>query len=188
MNYHLVIALLFLNFSFIKDSSLYYYKLELLQEFQLPTYFSTKASYYFVAEAISQDSMYIRYKTNKYEPGTFTILPVGFSVQICGYKDCPDETQAKSRGNCVNSNTPDITYDDIYQYHKFTFKTLEDVNWLSFVTRMQKLSYNLNYLTVYVFSEKAMEAWLLAIIIVAPILLIGAVVGVVLKKLGCIKR
>ena len=69
----------------------------------------------------------------------------------------------------------------------YPFTTELDASWLSISIINQIQDRDLTWLNMYIYSEKGMAIAILCVIIIVPILIVGAIVAFVLKKLGIIR-
>ena len=110
-----------------------------------------------------------------------------FKVDVCQYSSKPVEKQVyygtgalKCTPNLSNESTESMRY--IYP-----FTTELDASWLSISIINQIQDRDLTWLNMYIYSEKGMAIAILCLIIILPILIVGAIVVFVLKKLGIIR-
>ena len=92
-----------------------------------------------------------------------------FKVDVCQFKNKPSES------------------DVFYGKPGCKLTTDSEINWLSISIINQISDRKLTYLNMYIYSEKGMAIAILCLIIILPILIVGAIVVFVLKKLGIIR-
>jgi len=118
--------------------------------------------------SFSQDNMEIQLTThevyNKY---------TAFQVDVCQYDDIPTESQiyyGDPKRPC-SGKIPNISEEE--KLFRFPFSTESDVNYLSI--RIINLQQDLGYLNIYVYSETGMKIAVLVVVIVLPVLAVGAI-------------
>ena len=110
-----------------------------------------------------------------------------FKVDVCQYSSKPVEKQVyygTGALKCVTGLSNESTESMRYIY---PFTTELDASWLSISIINQIQDRDLTWLNMYIYSEKGMAIALLCVIIIVPILIVGAIVAFVLKKLGIIR-
>lgn len=110
-----------------------------------------------------------------------------FKVDVCQYSSKPVEKQVyygTGALKCVTGLSNESTESMRYIY---PFTTELDASWLSISIINQIQDRDLTWLNMYIYSEKGMAIAILCLIIILPILIVGAIVVFVLKKLGIIR-
>ena len=187
----LLIALLaFMLIGLTSPASEYVYDVSVLSYYKVYTQTYSNDGYYFRISVNTQDNMYIQIETDYTEGYHYTN---DFKVDICGYDHRPTNQECISgHQNCRVGLTPTITFDREYYdetqysaYYKYTFDTLDNVNYLAFcVTCLNPARY---FKTLYVYSGKtALAVWIILLIIFLPCICIVAIVVVVLRLCGCV--
>ena len=187
----LLIALLaFMLIGLTSPASEYVYDVSVLSYYKVYTQTYSNDGYYFRISVNTQDNMYIQIETDYTEGYHYTN---DFKVDICGYDHRPTNQECISgHQNCRVGLTPTITFDREYYdetqysaYYKYTFDTLDNVNYLAFcVTCLNPTRY---FKTLYVYSGKtALAVWIILLIIFLPCICIAAIVVVVLRLCGCV--
>ena len=103
-----------------------------------------------------------------------------FKVDVCQFQKKPMEYEVYyGGGKCVNNlkNTATQTYKYYYD-----FQTERNVQYLS-IRIINNIS-DLDYLFIYIYTEKGMKAYIIALIILAPIIIIAGIVGFICRRLG----
>ena len=129
--------------------------------------------------ALDEDEMEIQLTTHEaYDKDNF------FKVDVCQYKDRPDETQVYYGNKAAKCDTSlkNIAGSDQPKEYRYPFTTESGINYLS-ISIINQLS-SLGYLDIYIYSEKGMAAAIIALIVILPVLAIGAIVTFVLRKFG----
>ena len=165
---------------FIKCVSEPVYDVSVLQEIDID---NTKSysSYYFRIAAFESDSMAIEIKV--YKPYNYG---QDFDVEIKGFWSRPSDEEIRVFENYTPLYKYEITYQgEYYDTFSYPFETIEGVSYLGFyfgTTYEYKVS-------IYIKSEKGEEAALglaiILLIVILPILCIGAVATFLLRKFGC---
>lgn len=136
---------------------------------------------YIRISVIEEDNMEVQLETHEaYDKTT------AFTVNVCQYTYKPTEEQVyypTYDSLCKDPLTNESKESEKYAY---PFTTDKDTKYLSI--RVINNLYNLNYLYILIYSEKGLAAAIIAVIVIVPLLVIGAIVFVVLKKCGCIGR
>jgi hypothetical protein len=108
-----------------------------------------------------------------------------FKVDVCQFKNKPSESDVfYGKPGCKLGLANESTESNKYIY---PFTTDSEINWLSISIINQIQDRKLTYLNMYIYSEKGMAIAILCLIIILPILIVGAIVVFVLKKLGIIR-
>jgi hypothetical protein len=108
-----------------------------------------------------------------------------FKVDVCQFKNKPSESDVfYGKPGCKLGLANESTESNKYIY---PFTTDSEINWLSISIINQIGDRKLTYLNMYIYSEKGMAIAILCLIIILPILIVGAIVAFVLKKLGIIR-
>jgi len=138
------------------------------------------ANYYFRMEVIEDDEMEIQLTVEKN-------ALINFDVKVCGFTSYPDGAKVVTlTDHCGGSLTGELKEKlDLTSQYVYPFETPVDCRYLAVHITLQNSLY---YLSVYVYSAKAMATVVLVCIIVAPIILVGAIIGIILKKMGCIGK
>lgn len=136
---------------------------------------------YIRISVIEEDNMEVQLETHEaYDKST------AFTVNVCQYTYKPTEEQVyypTYDSLCKDPLTNESKESEKYAY---PFKTDKDTKYLS-IRVINNLS-NLDYLYILIYSEKGLAAAIIAVIVIVPLLVIGAIVFFVLKKCGCIGR
>ena len=133
--------------------------------------------------ALDEDKMEIQLYTHEvFDKDNF------FKVDVCQYKAKPDETQVYYGNKAAKCDTglKNIAGADQPMEYRYPFTTESGINYLS-ISIINQLS-ALGYLKIYIYSEKGMAAAIIALIVILPILLIGAGVTFILRKCGYCRR
>ena len=109
-----------------------------------------------------------------------------FKVDVCQYNTRPVESQVYYIGrdnNCKNNlkryyENPS-PYETKYYYN---FQTERNVQYLSI--RIINYISDLDYLFIYIYTEKGRQEAILVLIILTPIIIIGAIIGYLLRRCG----
>ena len=126
----------------------------------------------------SNDEMEIRLTTNenqRYE-GLFT-------VDIGQFQSEPSDSDVYYAYNADVWKHPNVIQTTDKNLYKFPFTTEDKIK---FLTIRIINSMELNELGIYIYSEIGMAAAIIAVIVIVPLLVIGGIVGFLLKKFGCI--
>ena len=179
-------------FSLLNSSTDYYdyddyhriYDVDTLETYYFTATVYYKHSFYFRCDATPDDDMYIEIKT--YHDPYYLHYDSDFKVDVCGwnYKPSYDEV-VNGHTNCANDIKVKISTGSQYAYYKYTFNTLNDVDYIAFCMTIQQETYY--PLSIYIYSENAMAIWLLLIIIFLPCIIVAAVVFYILRRFGCIR-
>ena len=125
----------------------------------------------------SEDQMQIQLTTHEaYEKDT------AFKVDVCQYNTRPVESQVYYIDrdiNCKNNLKNTSPYATEYYYD---FQTERNVQYLSI--RIINYISDLNYLFIYIYTEKGRQEAILVLIILTPIIIIGAIIGYLLRRCG----
>ena len=123
---------------------------------------------YIRIRSFSQDNMEVQLTTHKvYNKYT------AFQVDVCQYDDVPTESQiyyGDPKRPC-NREIQNISEEE--KLFRFPFSTESDVNYLSI--RIINKEQELGYLNIYVYSETGMAIAVLVVVIVLPVLAVGAI-------------
>ena len=126
---------------------------------------------------MSEDQMQIQLTTHEaYEKDS------SFEVDVCQYDTRPVESQVYYIGrdiNCKNNLKNTSPYATKYYYD---FQTERNVQYLSI--RIINYISDLNYLFIYIYTEKGRQEAILVLIILTPIIIIGAIIGYLLRRCG----
>ena len=126
---------------------------------------------------MSEDQMQIQLTTHEaYEKDT------AFKVDVCQYDTRPVESQVYYIDrdiNCKNNLKNTSPYATEYYYD---FQTERNVQYLSI--RIINYISDLNYLFIYIYTEKGRQEAILVLIILTPIIIIGAIIGYLLRRCG----
>ena len=125
---------------------------------------------------MSEDQMQIQLTTHEaHEKDS------AFEVDVCQYDTRPVESQVYYIGrdiNCKNNLKNTSPYATKYYYD---FQTERNVQYLSI--RIINYIPDLNYLFIYIYTEKGMHGVILALLIIAPIIIVGAIIVFILRRL-----
>ena len=135
-------------------------------------------SYYFRMPSITEDELKIQLKV-------YHNADASFKVDVCGYKFKPTDTQVIN-GNqyCGSALEHTKSTGSTYDEYIYPFETDANVEYLA----IHVFNYNaLDFLSVYIYSHKGMALAVLLLIILLPIIIVGAVVIFILNRLGCIR-
>ena len=125
---------------------------------------------------MSEDQMQIQLTTHEaYEKDS------AFEVDVCQYDTRPVESQVYYIDrdiNCKNNLKNTSPYATKYYYD---FQTERDIQYLSI--RIINYIPDLNYLFIYIYTEKGMHGVILALLIIAPIIIVGAIIVFILRRL-----
>ena len=108
-----------------------------------------------------------------------------FKVDVCQYEKKPTEEQVyygNKAAICQTGLGNESKKEGKYHY---PFTTGKGIRYLS-ISIINQLS-NLDYLYIYIYSKKCLAAAIIAVIVIVPAVIIGAVVYLILKKLGICK-
>ena len=164
------------KYSNIKD-------LDFLNDYQIDTsiFGDRKIPYgyqiYIRLSSLSEDKMQIQLTTHEaYDPNT------AFKVDVCQYNTKPVESQVYyglGAVNCVTGLKNSATQK--YKYY-YDFQTGPNIEYIS-ISIINYIS-DLDYLFIFIYTEKGMKAVIIALIILAPILIIAGIVSFILRRLG----
>ena len=187
----LLLALLaFMLIGLTYPSTDYVYDVSVLSYYKVNAQTYMNYGYFFRISVNTQDNMYIQLETDYTEGYHYT---GDFKVDICGYDHKPDDQECISgHQNCRVGLTPTITFDtdhynkDLWSaYYKYTFDTLDNVNYLAFCVTSKNPARFIK--TLYVYSGKtALAVWAILLIIFLPCICIVVIVGVILRLCGCV--
>ena len=107
-----------------------------------------------------------------------------FLVEVCQYKFEPTQKQVYYPDRAC-SKPLNNTSEETYKY-TYPFTTDKDINYLSI--RISNSNRKLNYLYMYIFSEKGLAAAIIAVIVIACIIAVGGIgylIYYLTKRLGC---
>ena len=111
-----------------------------------------------------------------YDPNT------AFKVDVCQYNTKPVESQVYYGLGAVNCATGlKNSATQKYKYY-YDFQTGPNIEYIS-ISIINYIS-DLDYLFIYIYTEKGMKAVIIALIILAPILIIAGIVSFILRRLG----
>ena len=130
--------------------------------------------------SFSEDKMEVQLSTHKvYNKDT------AFQVDVCQYDSMPTESQVYygDPDKICNRRINNISKDD--KKFRYPFSTEKEINYLSI--RIINKEQDLGYLKIFIYSEKGMAIALLVLVIVLPVLVVGGIVYLILKKLGICK-
>ena len=133
---------------------------------------------YIRIEVNSNDKMEIRLTTNEYQ--RYDNL---FTVDIGQFQSFPSDSDVYYAYNADVWKHPSVIQTTDKNEYKFPFTTEDKIKYLTIriINSME-----LNELGIYIYSEIGMAAAIIAVIVIVPLLVIGGIVGFVLKKFGCI--
>lgn len=161
---------------YVKSLNHVYY-VDLLQEIELRDCLDP---YYFKIPAFSNDDMAI--KTKVYYP--YYTMPENFQVYIKGFSENPSDDQIRyDSSGWYRLIEYDFDRGTTYDSYSYPFETIENVQYLGFYFKCD--SYD--FVIFWVYSKTATKLVLILLCIFIPLIVIGAIVGVVLKKCGCKK-
>lgn len=125
--------------------------------------------------SFSQDNMEIQLSTH-YVYDKYT----AFQVDVCQYDKLPTESQVYygDPGRPCNNDIKNVSDED--KLFRYPFSTESEINYLSI--RIINKQQDLNYLNIFVYSETGMAIALLVVVIVLPILVVGAIGYYLFKK------
>ena len=133
---------------------------------------------YIRMSSLSEDQMQIQLTTHEaYDKYS------AFEVDVCQYNIFPDESQVYYGHGAVNCQPVTNTATEISKYY-YDFQTEPNIKYLS-IRIINKVS-DLNYLFIYIYTEKGMQSYILALIICAPIIIIAAIILFILRRCGII--
>ena len=133
---------------------------------------------YIRMSSLSEDQMQIQLTTHEaYDKYS------AFIVNVCQYNIFPDESQVYYGHGAVNCQPVTNTATEISKYY-YDFQTEPNIKYLS-IRIINKVS-DLNYLFIYIYTEKGMQAAILALIICAPIIIVAAIILFILRRCGII--
>jgi hypothetical protein len=135
-------------------------------------------SYFFGLAVERNDQMYVECR----------VIPtsvIDFKVDVCVYNTQPTDIQivTGALGTCAANLKADVSRSGNYDIYKYPFQTGEYVTHASI--HLQNYQ-SLHYLDVYIYSEKGMGAAIIVLIILAPLLIIAAIVAFICRRCGCI--
>ena len=173
------INLLRYKYSNIKDLDFnvgYTYDVNIFGDKKIPPYYQI----YIRIPAFGEDKMEVQL-TTKQEPHD---KDNDFLVEVCQYKFEPTQKQVYYP-DVACSEPLNNTSEETYEY-TYPFTTDKDINYLSI--RISNSNRQLNYLYMYIFSEKGLAAAIIAVIVIACIIAaggIGYLIYYLAKRLGC---
>jgi hypothetical protein len=130
---------------------------------------------YIRMSSLSEDQMQIQLTTHEaYDKYS------AFIVNVCQYNIFPDESQVYYGHGAVNCQPVTNTATQISKYY-YDFQTEPNIKYLS-IRIINKVS-DLNYLFIYIYTEKGMHGVILALLIIAPIIIVGAIIVFILRRL-----
>ena len=108
-----------------------------------------------------------------------------FKVDVCPFNYEPN-IQEILNGNsaCAYNLQASPSSDGTYDKYSFPFSTAENVNYITVCLINQQ---SLDYLDVYIYSEKGMAAYIWVLIICSPCIIIALIVYFVCRQFGCIR-
>ena len=127
------------------------------------------------------DKMEIQLTTHKaYDKKT------AFQVDVCEYSKKPLEDQVYYPDKAQGCKPPleNISDDDNKYYYPFT--TDKGINYLT-IRIINNLS-DLNYLFIYIYSEKGLAAGIIAAIVIGVVIVVGGIGYFIGRKLGCCNK
>ena len=130
---------------------------------------------------MSEDQMQIQLTTHEVHE-----KDSAFEVDVCQYDTRPVESQVYYIGrdnNCKNNLKR--YYENTSPYatkYYYDFQTERNVQYLSI--RIINYISDLNYLFIYIYTEKGRQEAILVLIILTPIIIIGAIIGYLLRRCG----
>ena len=131
---------------------------------------------YIRMSSLSEDQMQIQLTTHEaYDKYT------AFVVDVCQYNIFPDESQVYYGLGAVNCQTLTNTATQTSKYY-YDFQTQANIQYLS-IRIINNIS-DLNYLFIYIYTEKGRQEAILVLIILTPIIIIGAIIGYLLRRCG----
>ena len=141
---------------------------------KIPAYYQI----YIRIKVNSNDEMEIRLTTNEYL--RYDNL---FTVDIGQFQSEPSDSDVYYAYNADAWKHPNVIQTTDKNLYKFPFTTEDKIK---FLTIRIINSRELNELGIYIYSEIGMAAAIIAVIVIVPLLVIGGIVGFLLKKFGCI--
>ena len=173
----LLIALLsFMLIGLTSPSIEYVYDVSVLSYFKIYAQSYLNDAYYFRVPFNNLDDMYFQIETDNVVGLNYV---TDFKVDICGYDHKPTTQECiNGHSNCRVGLVPTITYEAEYYdqsllsaYYKYTFATLDNVEYLVFcVTCMNPKRF---LKTIYIYSNKAaLDLDKIALAVLANILMI----------------
>jgi hypothetical protein len=110
-----------------------------------------------------------------------------FDVNVCLWDRKPTDYDIwRLTDNCGGYLTGELE-DDLVDRTVYVYPFETDIN-CHYLSTHIKLRDSLNYLSIKIYSKNVLAAYIIVLIVVGPLILIGAIVAVVCKKMGCIGR
>ena len=135
-------------------------------------------SYYFRMPCMADDKLEVQLKV-------YHTAQTKFKVDVCVYNFQPTDYEVLNGGNyCGNELKHSFSSGSTYDEYIYPFETGENVKYLAIHVYNH---YPLDFLSVYIYSQKGMGLAVLLLIILLPIIIVGAVVIFILNRLGCIR-
>lgn len=172
------LAVLLFGFVYLSsDDGMYVKDLDVCTDYYFGQSLLYTDHYFFRVAVSTQDNMYldlgVRHRNYDHNVNDF-------KFDICGYNGRPSDEQVK-RGHegCVNANVPTIRYEGDSAFYRYTFQTLNNVDYLAFCLTINT-QYNLPY---YLYINSANTSWalIICVFIFLPCIIIAAVVLAILK-------
>ena len=130
---------------------------------------------YMRLSSLSEDKMQIQLKTRE-----VVFKNYAFVVDVCQFTSKPSEKEVYYPSkSLVCTNQLNNVATEKYKYY-YDFQTEKGISHITI--RIINYISDLNYLDIYIYTEKGMKAYIIAIIVLAPILLIGGICGGIYGK------
>lgn len=135
-------------------------------------------SYYFGLAVERNDQMHV-------ECRVYHNAVISFKVDVCVFNHEPSVTEVLTGGQTTCAGSLDYTKSESSNYDSYTypFQTGEYVTHIA--VHLQN-HHSLDFLDVLIYSEKGMGAAIIVLIILAPLLIIAAIVAFICRRCGCI--
>ena len=126
---------------------------------------------------MSEDQMQIQLTTHEAYEKDYS----AFEVDVCQYDTRPVESQVYYDRGAINCQTKLKNISTQKTKYYYDFQTERNVQYLSI--RIINYIPDLNYLFIYISTEKGMHGVILALLIIAPIIIVGAIIVFILRRL-----
>ena len=135
-------------------------------------------SYFFGLAVEPNDQMHV-------ECRVYYSAVIYFKVDVCVFNHEPTVNEILTGGTttCAGSLSYDKSTSGNLDVYTFPFQTGANVNHIAVHLQNQ---HSLEYLDVLIYSEKGMAAAIIVLIILAPLLIIAAIVAFICRRCGCI--
>ena len=176
------------SFYYEGDYTVYYYTFQVSQNAIKGSYFSI----YVTVPNYDYSYLYFRVNLSKYKYSNIKELSFltnyEIDTSIFGDRKIPYEYQIYIRMSSLSEDEMQIQLTTHEAYDKYTAFVVDVCQYNIFPDESQVINNisDLNYLFIYIYTEKGMQAAILALIICAPIIIVAAIILFILRRCGII--